>query len=157
MATAKGVWLFGYPIFQICWPSKFPFQPICYKNISNTIIGFVMIQNQLLYLESSTSLLGSVLPHKGCHRCLISYFCLGNLGHEVLYNWIGISKECKFICSWKMFHIDSVRCFRSNFMHIILFKARPPLLDHLLVNNLLDYASATWFPLCVPVCVTCFH
>ena len=57
MATAKGVWLLGYPIFQICWLSKFPLQPICYKNISNTIIGFVMIHNQLLYLESSTSLL----------------------------------------------------------------------------------------------------
>ena len=47
MATAKGVWLLGYPIFQICWPSKFPLQAICYKKISNTIIGSVMIQKPI--------------------------------------------------------------------------------------------------------------
>ena len=47
IATAKGVWLLGYPIFQICWPSKFPLQPIYYNNMSNIIIGSVMIQKPI--------------------------------------------------------------------------------------------------------------
>ena len=47
IAIAKGVWLLDYPIFQICWPSKFPLQPIYYKNMSNIIMGSVMIQKPI--------------------------------------------------------------------------------------------------------------